>query len=68
MDEIYWFIVTTYLLAGLFQGIIVAVREIRNDVFSAPSEINICIIVFGVGWPVFQTVEFIDYIQKPTNQ
>jgi hypothetical protein len=65
MDEILWFIVITYLLAGLFQGIIISIYENWYDGYTAPGEQIIYYLMFMVGWPILWMIELIDLFHYP---
>lgn len=68
MDEIYWFIVTTYLLAGLFQGIIISIYENWYDGYTAPGEQILYLILFIYVWPILWIFESKDWSkERKTN-
>ena len=64
MDEMYWFIVTTYLLAGLFQGIIISIYENWYDGYTAPGEQILYYLIIMEIWPLFLIDEYIDYTKN----
>ena len=67
MNEIFWFIIATYLLAGLFQGIIISIYENWYDGYCAPSEQILGYLIFIEAWPILWIFEYGDWSREHKN-
>jgi len=63
LSEFLSFIMTTYILAGFFQGIIISIYEDWIGRCGCISEVVMGIILICFAWPILWLFEFIEWSQ-----